>query len=135
MSSITEKRLEKVKILHNMFKKFENSKLPPTVFCKLEVIHTSKFYYWWDRYQKMGTKGLVDRREGVAYKITKEIKEYIRDVKRKDRLKSGADISKMIKNRFGKKVSIFHVQRMMKELGLNDPVGRKLGKPIKKTSN
>jgi transposase len=135
MSSITEKRLEKVNFLENIFKKFEKSKLPPTVFCKLKGIHTSKFYYWWNRYKKMGTKGLVDRREGVAYKVTEEIKEYIRDAKKKDRLKSGADISKMIKNRFGKTVSIFHIQRIMKELGLNDPVGRKLGKPIKKTIN
>lgn len=135
MSSITEKRLEKVKFLNNIFKKFEKSKLPPTVFCKLKGIHTSKFYYWWYRYKKMGTKGLVDRREGVAYKVTREIKEYIRDVKIKDQLKSGADISEMINNRFGTKVSIFHIQRILKELRLNDPVGRKLGKTLKKTSN
>jgi hypothetical protein len=86
MNSITEKRLEKVKFLDNIFKKFEKSKLPPTVFCKLKGIHTSKFYYWWGRYKKMGTKGLVDRREGVAYKVTKEIKEYIRDIKIKDQM-------------------------------------------------
>ena len=135
MTTITDKRLEKVKILENMFKRFEKSGLPPTVFCRRERIHTSKFYYWRDRHQEMGTKGLIDRREGVPYKITEEVREYIRDVKKKDKLKSGSSISYMIKNKFGKKVSVFHVQRVIKKLGLNDPVGRKPGKPIKKTSD
>ncbi len=135
MSAITEKRLEKVKILADMFERYEKSGLPPTEFCRLEGIHTSKFYYWRDRYQRKGTNGLVDRREGEAYKITVDVREYIRDVKKKGMLKSGADIQRMIKKRFGKQVSVFHVQRILRELGLNDPVGRKPGKPLKKTSD
>ena len=135
MSAITEKRFEKVTILADMFERFEKSGLPPTEFCKLEGIHTSKFYYWKDRYQEKGTNGPVDRRAGVAYKITEDVREYIRDVKKKDRLKSGVDISRMIKKRFGKKVSVFHMQRILKEMGLNDPVGRKPGKHLKKTTD
>lgn len=135
MSAITEKRLEKARILVDMFERFEKSGLSPTEFCKLEGIHTSKFYYWKDRYRKKGAKGLVDRREGVAYKITEDVREYIRDVKKKDRLKSGVDISRMIKKRFGKKVSVFHVQRILSDMGLSGPVGRKPGKPVKKTTD
>ena len=135
MSAITEKRLEKAKILADTFERFKKSGLSPIEFCKQEGIHTSRFYYWKERYQKKGMNGLVDRREGAAYKITEDVREYIRDIKKKDELKSGADISRMIKKRFGKKVSVFHVQRILKELGLNDPVGRKSGKPIKKTTD
>jgi len=76
--------------------------------------------------------GLVDRREGVAHKITEDIIEYIREIKKKDKLKSGADLSRMIKRKFHKKISIYHVQRILKEIGLNDRVGRKFGKAVKK---
>jgi len=48
-------------------------------------------------------------------------------------LKSASDISMRIENKFNTKISDRHIQRILKELGLNDPVGRKIGKPIKKT--
>lgn len=135
MTSVNEKSLKKAKALSDMFERFEKSGLSTTEFCKQEGIHTSKFYYWKDRYLKNGTNGLVDKRTGVTHKITSDVKEYIRDVKKKDKQKSGIDIAKMIKKKFGTKVSVFHVQRVLKDMGLNDPVGRKPGKPIKKTSD
>jgi len=135
MTSVTEKRLDKVRVMAEMFERFEKSGLQPIEFCKLEGIHASKFYYWRDRFQRMGTNGLVDKREGIPYKMTEDVREYIRRVKTRNPMKSGADISRMIKRRFGKKVSVFHVQRHLKDMGLNDPVGRKTGKPVKKTRN
>lgn len=74
----------------------------------------------------------MHRRQGIPYKVTEEVRAFIRETKMKDRMKSGADISRMIEREFGKKVSAFHVQRTLKELGLNDPPGRKRGKPIKR---
>lgn len=132
MASSTEKRLEKVRQLADMFERSRKSGLSPTKFCEREGIHTSKFYYWKARFQEEGTNGLVDKRQGVAYKVTEEVRAYIRDVKLKDRMKSGSDISRMIGRKFGKTVSVFHVQRILKELGLNDPRGRKPGKTFKR---
>lgn len=135
MSAITEKRLEKARELAKMFEDFGKSGLGPTEFCKKAGMHTSRFYYWRSRYRKEGIKGLVDRREGTAHKITGQVKEFIRDVKMADRLKSSYDISKMVEKRFNKKVRPRHIRAVLEELGLNDPVGRKPGKPIKKTTD
>ena len=128
MSAITKKRLEKAKKLAQMFEDFKINRLSPTDFCKKEGIHTSKFYYWRARYTEKGIEGLIDQREGMAYKMTKEVKDFIVEEKLKDRLKSGIDLSKMIENKFGKKISEIHIQQFLKELRLNDPTGRKAGK-------
>jgi len=133
MTSVTLKRLEKARSIAETFERFQNSGLTPIEFCKLNGIHTSKFYYWRDRFKRSGANGLIDLRQGVPHKITGEVREYIQKVKMRDPLKSGADIARMIKRRFGKKVTAIHVQRILKDLGLNDPIGRKTGKPVKKT--
>ena len=117
----------------NLFERYEESSLAVRKFCKKEGIHTSKFYYWRDRYQREGKKGLVDKRQGNAYKVKDTIRQHIQRVKIKDPLKSASDISKQIKKKFNNDVSERHIQRILKELGLNDAVGRKSGKPLKKT--
>lgn len=132
---VTNKQIKKMKQLENMFTEHEKSGLPVTKFCKQKGIHESHFYYWKTRYEKQKEAGLIDRRKGVNYKVTVEMKDYIREIKKNNRLKSGHDIAKMIKKKFRTEISDFHVQRVLKELGLNDPVGRKTGKPIKKNSD
>lgn len=133
MSNLTNKRIEKTINMANLFERYEESSLAVRTFCKKEGIHTSKFYYWRDRYQQEGKKGLVDKRQGNTYKVKGTMKQYIQRVKIKDPLKSASDISKQIKKKFTKDVSERHIQRILKELGLNDAVGRKSGKSIKKT--
>ena len=133
MSNITNNQIEKTINMANLFERYEESNLAVRTFCKKEGIHTSKFYYWRDRYRQEGKKGLVDKRQGTAYKIKDTVKQDIQRMKIKDPLKSATDISKQIKEKFNKEVSERHIQRILKELGLNDAVGRKSGKPIKKT--
>jgi transposase len=135
MARITDKQLEKVICLKEIFQEFDKTNLTVREFCKVEGIHTSKFYYWKKRYEQQGKKGLIDKRQGISYKIEEKVKRYIQSVKVKDRLKSAADISELVKKRFNKTVSDRHIQRILKELRLNDPVGRKTGKTIKKTSD
>ena len=130
---VTKKQIRKMKQLEKMFTKYEASGLSITKFCKQEGVHESQFYYWKPRYETQKEVGLIDRRKGVSYKVTADIKDYIREIKKSNRLKSGPDIAKAIKKKYGTKISDFHVQRVLKELGLNDRVGRKAGKPIKKT--
>ncbi len=133
MNEITNKQLEKAIFMVKVFERYEKATLSVREFCRKEGIHTSKFYYWKERFHQQGKKGLVDRREGRPYKVKETVKQYIQRVKIRDPLKSASDISELIENRFNKKVSDRHIQRVLKELGLNDPIGRKPGKPIKKT--
>lgn len=74
----------------------------------------------------------MDKRGGKAHKATKPVISYIRMVKMRDPLKSASDICRFVENKFGKKLTDRHVQRILKDMGLNDPVGRKPGKPVKK---
>lgn len=133
MKGTTNKQLEKAIFIGEIFERFEKTDLSIREFCRKEGIHTSKFYYWKDRFYQQGRKGLMDRRQGQSHKITESIKQYIQSVKIKDPLKSASDISTCIETGFNTKISDRHIQRALKELGLNDPVGRKPGKPIKKT--
>jgi len=133
MTSVTIKRLEKTRAMAETFERFQESGLTAAEFCKREDIHSSKFYYWWERFRRSGANGLIDLRQGVPHKVTDDVREYIRKVKMKDPLRSGTDIARMIKNRYGKTLTAVHVQRTLRDMGLNDPVGRKAGKPVKKT--
>ena len=128
MTTITKKRLEKAKKLARIFEDFEESSLSASDFCKNAGIHTSKFYYWRGRYIERGIEGLIDLREGEAYKMTEEVKAFILREKTKNMSKSGIDLSKMIEEKFGKTVSVFHIQRFLKQHRLNEPPGRKAGK-------
>ncbi|MFQ5800672.1 MAG: transposase [Candidatus Hydrothermarchaeales archaeon] len=135
MKGITNNRLDKAHFMADLFERFEESGLPVREFCRVEGVHTSKFYYWRGRFLQEGRKGLVDKRRGRAHKATKPVRSYIQGVKMRDPLKSASDICRLVENKFGKKLTDRHVQRILKELGLNDPVGRKPGKPVKKTTD
>jgi transposase len=125
MKGATNKQLGKAVFISEIFERFEKTELSIREFCRKEGIHTSRFYYWKDRFYQQGRKGLIDRRHGQLHKITEPIKQYIQSI--------ASDISMRIEKKFNTKISDRHIQRILKELGLNDPVGRKTGKPIKKT--
>ena len=135
MKGTTNNQFERAISIAEIFGSFAKSDLSVRVFCRQEGIHTSKFYYWKGRFRREGRDGLGDRRQGKPHKAVETVRQYIQDVKKRDPLKSGSDISKLIRKRFNKEVSDRHIQRILKDMGLNDPVGRKPGKPIKKTTN
>ncbi len=130
---VTNKQLQKIKELSGLFEDYEKSALSAIEFCKKRGIHTSKFYYWKKRCERVGQAGLMDQRRGVPYKITKEEKTFIQKTKIMDRHKSGKDIAELFENKYNKPITRQHINNILRELGLNDNVGRKSGKPIKKT--
>ena len=130
---VTNKQLQKAKELADLFEDYKKSNMSPTNFCKERGIHTSKFYYWKKRYESDGIAGLIDQRGGTSYKITEEERAFIQKVKIGDDLRSGKDIADMAKKKFNMSITRQHINNILRELGLNDHVGRKLGKPIKKT--
>jgi len=74
-----------------------------------------------------------DQRGGTSYKITEEERAFIQKTKIEDSFKSGRDIAEITKKKFNMSITRQHINNILKELGLNDHVGRKTGKPIKKT--
>lgn len=130
---VTNKQLQKAKELADLFEDYKKSNMSPTKFCKEQGIHTSKFYYWKKRFESDGIAGLIDQRRGTSYKIAEEERAFIQKTKIGDSLKSGKDIAEMAKKKFNMSITRQHINNILKELGLNDHVGRKTGKPVKKT--
>ena len=130
---VTTKQLQKMKQLEQMFIKYEQSDLTVLEFCKKNDIHRSHFYYWESRYKQRKESGLIDQRGGVSYKVTGDRRKFIVKYKIKNPLASCRDIAVRFKKEFGIDIHFTRVAKILEEEKLNDPVGRKAGKPIKKT--
>ena len=131
----SENKFEHAKKWKAIIKRFEKRKVNVRVFCKYENIDCSSLYRNLRKYRESRFDGLIDHRHGTPYKITPAIKKYVMETKIKDNKKSGADIARGIMKNFGVEINRSQINRRLKELGLNDPVGRKSGKRIKKTSD
>ena len=135
MNEITNKRIEKAIDMTKLFERYEKSNLSVRAYCEMEGIHTSKLYYWKDRYKKEGKKGLIDQRKGIPYKINKDEKAFIQRTRIQNKKRSGKDIAELFEKNYKKSITRQHINNILRELGLNDPVGRKTGKPLKKTND
>lgn len=133
VSAVTNKQLEKMKQLERMFIQHEKSRLSVSEFCKRRGIHQSKYYYWKRRYEEQKESGLIDRRRGISYKVTRERRTFIIEYKIKHPLSSCEDIVSKFKKKFKIDIHFTWVAQILREEKLSDPVGRKTGKPLKKT--
>lgn len=133
IQTATTKQLRKMKRLDRMFKQYEQSGLTILEFCKKKGMQRSKFYYWKKRYDEQKEVGLIDRRKGISYKVTKDKRKFITQYKINNPLASSKDIANKFKQKFGMKIHFNRVIQILQEENLNDPRGRKTGKPIKKT--
>ena len=129
----TTKQLEKMKRLERMILHHDESGLSIAEFCRREGIHESKFHYWKRRFQEQGGPGLIDQRRGKAFKVMKSRRNFIVHYKLKNPLSSSRDIAEKFENRFRMRITSRRVSQILREEDLNDPVGRKTGKPVKKT--
>lgn len=131
----SENKFEHAKKWKAIIKRFEKREVNVRVFCKKENMDCSTLYRNLRKFRKAHFDGLIDHRHGTSYKITPSIQKYIMETKIKNNKKSGADIARGIKKNFGVEINRSQINRKLKELGLNDPVGRKTGKRLKKTSD
>ena len=135
VKTVTIKQLEKMKRLYRMILQQDESDLSIAEFCRREGIHESKFHYWKRKFKEQGRPGLIDQRKGKAHKVTKSRRNYIIQYKLKNPLASCREIVDRFENRFGTRIDFSRVAQILREEYLNDPVGRKTGKPVKKTRN
>lgn len=133
VQTTTTKQLEKMKRLERMILHHDESGLSIAEFCRREGIHESKFHYWKRRFQEQGGPGLIDQRRGKAHKVMKSRRNYIVHYKLKNPLSSCREIADRFERRFGTSIDFTRIAQILREEDLNDPVGRKTGKPVKKT--
>ena len=129
----TNKQLTKMKDLEKMFKQQEKSGLSVAKFCKKKGIHQSKYYYWKRRYEEQKEKGLIDKRQGVVYRVPKQRRNFITQYKIKNPSSSCRELAEEFKKKYGETIHFTHVAQILREENLNDPVGRKPKKGTKKT--
>ena len=133
VQTATTKQLEKMRRLDRMIHQQHESGLSIAEFCRREGIHESKFHYWKRKFKEQGEPGLIDHRKGKAHKVTKSRRNYIVQYKLKYPLASCREIADGFERRFGTSIDFSRVAQVLRDEDLNDPVGRKTGKPIKKT--
>lgn len=133
VQTATTKQLEKMRRLDRMIHQQHESGLSIAEFCRREDIQESKFHYWKRKFKERGEPGLIDQRKGKAHKVTKSRRNFIVHYKLKNPLSSSQDIAEKFESRFRMKITSRRVSQILRKEDLNDPVGRKTGKPVKKT--
>lgn len=77
------------------------------------------------RYRARGMEGLIDARGGVrSVKGSEDIQRYIRALKAESSFLTAAQICQRVQKRFSIEVHVAHMGRLLRRMGLNNPVGR-----------
>jgi len=69
-------------------------------------------------------EALVDGRYGHEQTITSEMKEWLYERKRQDETLTGPELVKELEERFKVKISVGHVNHMLRQVGLSRQTGR-----------
>lgn len=111
---------DKTQVKYELLRKYYIDEITITEVCKQFGLSRETFYTLSDKFKKFGLQSLVNEKTGrkKSHKITLEISGYIIQKRAKDETLSGAKIAKMVKEKFGIKISKKSVERELKKFGL-----------------
>ncbi len=84
-------------------------------------VSESTAYRWVRNWRKDGDAGLSDGRLGHAYKVTPEIREWLRKTCGEAPHTPSSKVKKIIKDKFEVEISRGHLNRVRAELGVSRP--------------
>jgi transposase len=84
-------------------------------------VSESTAYRWVRNWRQEGEAGLSDGRHGHAYKMTPEIRMWLKENCEQARHTPSSQVKKMIKDKFNLEISRGHLNRMRAELGVSRP--------------
>jgi transposase/archaellum component FlaC len=85
------------------------------------------------RYKASGIEGLLETRGGAkSVKVSDDIKNYIRSIKKERGSLTAVEICQKVKRRFSVAVHFSHMSRILVSMGLSSPVGRPVKEQIYK---
>ncbi len=76
-------------------------------------------------------EALIDGRYGHQQTLTSEMKEWLYERKRQDETQTGPELAEALEKRFRVKVSVGHINHLLRQVGLSRQTGRPPGKPKK----
>jgi transposase len=115
MAISLEKKVEVVKLIiagHSWIEAAEQAEVQ---------ISESTAYRWHNCWQAEGQTGLIDKRHGYIYKMTPEIRVWLKEYCEHAPHTPSREVRKKIKDRFGVKISRGHINRVRAELGVSRP--------------
>lgn len=84
-------------------------------------VSESTAYRWVRNWRQEGEAGLSDGRQGHAYKMTPEIRAWLKESCGQARHTPSRKVKKMIKDKFKVEISRGHINRVRAELGVSRP--------------
>ena len=84
-------------------------------------ISLSTAYRWRNCWLAEGQAGLIDKRHGYVYKMTPEVREWLKEYCEHAPQTASREVRKKVKERFEVKVSRGHINRVRAELGVSRP--------------
>ncbi len=76
-------------------------------------------------YREQGWEGLVDHRHGHTYRATPEVITFLREAKKADMSRTGAQLAEMVAARFGVRLSVSRINGLLRKMKLNSRPGRR----------
>ncbi len=127
--------IEKAQRVEQLLQRVEQGESLTAVWVELGLEVTPKqLVEWQAKYEAGGRiwEALIDGRYGHEQKMTAEMKEWLYERKRQDERQTGPELAEALEERFGVKVSVGHINHLLRQVGLSRQTGRPPGKSKKK---
>ena len=119
--------IEKAQRIEELLERVEQGEELASVRAELELeVSAEQQEKWQAKYEGGDRKweALLDGRYGHQQKLSGEMKEWLYEQKREDERLTGAELAEKLAERFGVKVSVGHLNHVLRQVGLSRQTGR-----------
>jgi transposase len=119
--------IEKAQRLEQLLQRVEQGELLAEVCAELGIaVSPDRLVRLQAKYEagERSWEGLIDGRYGHQQSVTNEMKEWLYERKRQDKTLTGPDLVEALEERFKVKISVGHVNHLLRQVNLSRPTGR-----------
>ena len=119
--------IEKAQRLEQLLHRVEQGQSLAAVETELGLeMSPERLKAWQAKYETGGRtwEALIDGRYGHQQTVTPEMKEWLYERKRQDKKLTGPELVQKLAERFQVKISVGHVNHLLRQVGLSRPTGR-----------
>lgn len=119
--------IEKARCLEQLLHRVEQGELLAAVCPELGIeVSPERLSAWQAKYEAGGRSwaALVDGRYGHEQSMTSQMKEWLYERKRQDETLTGPELAQKLAKRFKVKISVGHVNHLLRQVGLSRQPGR-----------
>ena len=119
--------IEKAQRLEQLLQRVEQGKSLAEVCAELDIEVTPEHLMTLQAKYEAGGRsweGLIDGRYGRQQSVTSEMKEWLYERKRQDKTLTGPELVQELEERFKVKISVGHVNHLLRQVSLSRQTGR-----------